>query len=136
MSSTTGVPVPVVMSALWDTAVPVPRMRGLSEDDRVNGAPFFVMSHVGGVALHTAGDAERLLPSCSARRRGRRDPGRALDGLAYWMALDAWRSSAIAEGGCRRYVDGKMGDAPPDVECYTRSVEVGVHHGLVAAGLE
>jgi aminoglycoside phosphotransferase (APT) family kinase protein len=62
--------------------------------------------------------------------------GRALDGLAYWMALDAWRSSAIAEGVCRRYVDGKMGDAPPDVECYTRSVEVGVHQGLVAAGLE
>lgn len=52
------------------------------------------------------------------------------------MALDAWRSSAIAEGVCRRYVDGKMGDAPPDVECYTRRVEVGVHQGLVAAGLE
>ena len=269
-----------VMSALWDTAVPVPRMRGLCEDDRVNGAPFFVMSYVDGVALHTAGDAERLLPSCSARRRAaetlvdalvalhavdidavglgdfarrrgyldrqlRRwsaqweasktrelpamerlhawlvehrpaeseacivhgdarlgnalhapdgttlavldwelstlgDPladvsyllrswaspdeaaggegptaaaagfpgrdelaeryaagsGRALDGLAYWMALNAWRSSAIAEGVYRRYVDGKMGDAPPDVERYARSVEVGVHQGLVAAGLE
>jgi aminoglycoside phosphotransferase (APT) family kinase protein len=62
--------------------------------------------------------------------------GRALDGLAYWMALDAWRSSAIAEGVYRCYVDGKMGDAPPDVERYARSVEVGVHQGLVAAGLE
>jgi aminoglycoside phosphotransferase (APT) family kinase protein len=268
-----------VMSALQDTAVPVPRMRGLCEDDGVTGAPFYVMSYVEGVVVHTARDAERLLPARTARRRAaetmvdalvalhavdidavgldgfarrsgyldrqlrrwsaqwaasktrelpamerlhawlvehrpaepeacvvhgdfrlgnalhdpdgttlavldwelstlgdpladvsyllrswatpdeaaggegppaaaagfpRRDElaeryavasGRALDELAYWMALNAWRSAAIAEGVYRRYIDGTMGDAPPDVERYARSVEIGVDQGLVAAGL-
>jgi aminoglycoside phosphotransferase (APT) family kinase protein len=268
-----------VMSALQDTAVPVPRMRGLCEDDRVNGAPFYVMSYIDGVVLHTAGDSERLLPSAAARRRvaetmvdalvalhavdidaaglgsfARRsgyldrqlrrwsaqwaasktrelpamerlhawlvehrpeepeacvvhgdfrlgnalhapdgttlavldwelstlgDPladvsyllrswatpdeaaggegpsaaaegfpgrdelaeryaaasGRALDDVAYWTALNAWRSAAISEGVYRRYIDGIMGDAPPDVERYARIVEITVAQGLVAAGL-
>jgi aminoglycoside phosphotransferase (APT) family kinase protein len=275
-----------VMSALQDTAVPVPRMLGLCRDDQVNGAPFFVMCHVDGVVPHTAADSERLLPSPAARRRAaetmidalvalhavdldavglgdfaRRtgyldrqlerwsaqweasktrevpamerlhawlvehrpvnsdtrivhgdfrlgnalhapdgttlavldwelstlgDPladisyllrswvspvsaaaggaeaeadawppsaaagfpspdevaeryatasGRALDDLGYWTALNAWRSAAIAEGVYRRYIDGNMGDAPPDVERYARSVEVAAHQGLVAANL-
>jgi aminoglycoside phosphotransferase (APT) family kinase protein len=275
-----------VMSALQDTAVPVPRMLGLCRDEQVNGAPFYVMSHVDGVVPHTAADSERLLPSPAARRRaaetmvdalvalhavdvdavglgdfarrtgyldrqlkrwsaqweasktrevpamerlhgwlvehrpaesetcvvhgdfrlgnalhapdgttlavldwelstlgdpladvsyllrswvsaasaaaGGGDPrpegwpssaaegfpaadevagryatasGRALDDLGYWMALNAWRSAAIAEGVYRRYIDGKMGDAPPDVERYARSVEVTAQQGLVAAGL-
>ncbi len=268
-----------VMSALQDTAVPVPRMRDLCQDDRVTGAPFYVMSYVDGVVVHTARDAQRLLPSRAARRRAaetlvdalvalhavdidavglggfarrsgyldrqlRRwsaqwtasktrelpameqlhawlvehrpaepeacivhgdarlgnalhapdgttlavldwelstlgDPladvsyllrswatpdeaaggdgppaaaagfpsrdelaeryaaasGRALDELAYWMALNAWRSAAISEGVYRRYIDGMMGDAPPDVERYARSVEITVQQGLVAAGL-
>jgi aminoglycoside phosphotransferase (APT) family kinase protein len=268
-----------VMSALQDTPVPVPRMLGLCEDDGVNGAPFFVMSYVDGVVVHTAGDTERLLPSPAARRRAaetlvdalvalhavdidavglgdfarrqgyldrqlRRwsaqwtasktrelpamerlhawlvehgpaepetcvvhgdirlgnalhapdgttlalldwelstlgDPladvsyllrswatpeqaaggegppaaasgypsreelaeryaaasGRALDDLAYWTALNAWRSAAISEGVYRRYIDGKMGEPPPDVERYARAVEITVDQGLVAAGL-
>jgi aminoglycoside phosphotransferase (APT) family kinase protein len=275
-----------VMSALRDTAVPVPRVLGLCVDERVNGAPFYVMHHVDGVVPHTAADSQRLLPSTSARRRAaetmvdalvalhavdvdavglgdfarrsgyldrqlRRwsgqweasktrdvpamerlhawlvehrpaeaeacivhgdfrlgnalhasdgttlaildwelstlgDPladvsyllrswvspaaaaaagaegeagagppsaaegfpgpdevaeryatasGRALDDLDYWMALNAWRSAAIAAGVYRRYVDGKMGDAPPDVERYARSVEVTAHQGLIAAGI-
>jgi aminoglycoside phosphotransferase (APT) family kinase protein len=61
--------------------------------------------------------------------------GRTLDDLDYWMALNAWRSAAIAEGVYRRYIDGKMGEAPPDVERYARSVEITVHLGLVSAGL-
>ena len=61
--------------------------------------------------------------------------GRALDGLAYWMALNAWRSAAISEGVYRRYIDGMMGEAPPDVDRYARSVEITVHQGLIAAGL-
>jgi aminoglycoside phosphotransferase (APT) family kinase protein len=61
--------------------------------------------------------------------------GRALDELAYWTALNAWRSAAISEGVYRRYIDGMMGDPPPDVERYARSVEITVHQGLVAAGL-
>jgi aminoglycoside phosphotransferase (APT) family kinase protein len=61
--------------------------------------------------------------------------GRALDDLGYWMALNAWRSAAIAEGVYRRYIDGKMGEPPPDVERYARSVEVTADQGLAAAGL-
>jgi len=268
-----------VMSALQDSAVPVPRMLDLCRDDGVNGAPFYVMGYVDGVVPHTAGDTERLLTSHAARRRAaetmvdalvalhrvdvdavglgdfaRRsgyldrqlgrwsaqwaasktrelpamerlhawlvahrpaesgagvvhgdfrlgnalhapdgttlavldwelstlgDPladvsyllrswatpdqaaggeglpaaaegfpvadelaeryaaasGRSLDDLDYWMALNAWRSAAISEGVYRRYIDGKMGDAPPDVERYARSVEITVEQGLVAAGL-
>ena len=269
-----------VMSALQDTAVPVPRMLGLCRDIEVNGAPFFVMAYVDGVVPHTAGDSERLLPSHASRRRAadtmvdalvalhavdidavglgdfakrsgyldrqlrrwsaqweasktREVPamerlhawlvahrptesetcvvhgdfrlgnalhaadgttlavldwelstlgepladvsyllrywvppggpaaaaeapasavegfpdagevaeryavasGRALDELDYWMALNAWRSAAIAEGVYRRYIDGKMGDPPPDVERYARSVEVTAHQGLLAAGI-
>src|SRR5262245_37407961 len=58
-----------VMSALRDTAVPVPPMLGLCEDDGVTGAPFYAMGYVEGVVLHTAADAERLLPSDAARHR-------------------------------------------------------------------
>jgi aminoglycoside phosphotransferase (APT) family kinase protein len=269
-----------VMSALQSTAVPVPRMLGLCEDDRVNGAPFYVMSYVEGVVPHTARDTERLLPSHAARRRAaetlvdalvvlhaldidgvglggfarrsgyldrqlRRwsaqweasrtrelpamerlhawlvehrpaepetcivhgdvrlgnalhapdgttlavldwelstlgDPladvsyllrswatpeeaaggegppaaatgfptrdelaeryavasGRALDDLDYWIALNAWRSAAISEGVYRRYIDGMMGDPPPNVERYARAVEISAHQGLIAAGLD
>ena len=61
--------------------------------------------------------------------------GRTLDDLDFWMALNAWRSAAIAEGVYRRYVDGKMGEPPPDVDKYARSVEFSAHEGLVSAGL-
>ena len=268
-----------VMSALRDTAVPVPPMLGLCRDEAVNGAPFYVMGFVDGVVPHTAGDVEALLPAEEARRRaaetlvdalvalhavdidavgldgyGRRfgyldrqlrrwstqwaasktrelpemerlhawlvehrpaepetcvvhgdfrlgnalhapdgttlavldwelstlgDPladvsyllrswatpadaaggagppaaapgfptadelaaryaaasGRALDDLAYWTALNAWRSAAIAEGVYRRYIDGKMGEAPANVERYARMVEFTARQGLIAAGL-
>ncbi|MGH9214222.1 MAG: phosphotransferase family protein [Acidimicrobiales bacterium] len=268
-----------VMSALQDTAVPVPRMLGLCRDERVNGASFYVMSYVDGVVLHTAADAERLLPSRSARRnaaetmvdalvalhavdidevglgdfarrsgyldrqlkrwsaqweasktrelpamealhawlvehrpveaetgvvhgdfrlgnalhaadgralavidwelstlgdpladvsyllrwwatpdeaaggegpaasaegfpsrdevaeRYARASGRTLDNLDYWMALNAWRSAAISEGVYRRYIDGKMGEAPAGIERHARGVELAVQQGLVSAGL-
>ncbi len=65
-----------VMSALQDTAVPVPRMRGLCEDDRVNGAPFYVMSYVDGVVLHTAGDTGASAPVLRRPPSSRRDLGR------------------------------------------------------------
>lgn len=61
--------------------------------------------------------------------------GRSLDHLRYWTALNAWRSAAIAEGVYRRYVDGNMGEAPPDVGRYARMVELTAHQGLLAAGL-
>jgi aminoglycoside phosphotransferase (APT) family kinase protein len=61
--------------------------------------------------------------------------GRDIGDLGYWMAFNAWRSAAIGEGVYRRYIDGKMGALPDDVENYARSVEQGVQAGLLAAGL-
>lgn len=62
--------------------------------------------------------------------------GRDVSDLSYWMAFNAWRSAAIGEGVYRRYIDGKMGAMPDDVEAYARSVDRGVEAGLVAAGLD
>lgn len=61
--------------------------------------------------------------------------GRSLGNLDYWLAFNAWRSAAIAEGVYRRYVDGAMGEAPAHLEQYARSVEVAMLDGLVTAGL-
>jgi aminoglycoside phosphotransferase (APT) family kinase protein len=61
--------------------------------------------------------------------------GRSIADLSFWMAFNAWRSAAIAEGVYRRYIDGKMGEKPADVEFYARSVEVTVAAGLASAGL-
>jgi aminoglycoside phosphotransferase (APT) family kinase protein len=41
-----------IISALIDTDVPVPRTHGLCEDPEVNGAPFYLMKFVEGVAPH------------------------------------------------------------------------------------
>ncbi len=57
------------MGALAGTGMPVPRMLGVCDDPAVNGAPFFVMSHVEGVVLHEAGDVPDGLPDADARRR-------------------------------------------------------------------
>jgi aminoglycoside phosphotransferase (APT) family kinase protein len=56
-----------VMRALQDTGVAVPRMLGVCEDVAVNDAPFYVMSYVDGIVLHSAADAEKL--PVEARRR-------------------------------------------------------------------
>lgn len=269
-----------IMSALQDTGMPVPRMLGLCQDDAVNDAPFYVMSHVEGVVLHEAADVAGALPDVESRRRAsesmvdalvtlhavdidavglgdlaRRsgyldrqlkrwsgqweqsktrelpgmerlhrwlvdnkpedreggivhgdfrlgntllgpdgtvravldwelctlgDPmadvsylirswsqpdeptgprsaapttvggfytreemaaryaersGLDLGILDYWMAFNAWRSAAIAEGVYRRYLDGNMGSRPDDLEQYKRGVEVSVDSGLEAAGI-
>jgi len=47
-----------VISALQETAVPVPPVAGLCEDESVNGAPFYVMEFVEGPILRAAEDAE------------------------------------------------------------------------------
>ncbi|MBW3537719.1 MAG: phosphotransferase family protein [Actinobacteria bacterium] len=51
-----------VMSALADTAVPVPDMLGYCEDADVTGAPFFVMEFVDGHIVRDRKDAEALRP--------------------------------------------------------------------------
>jgi aminoglycoside phosphotransferase (APT) family kinase protein len=49
-----------VISALQETAVPVPPVVGLCEDDAVNGAPFYVMGFVEGPILRSAEEAEQF----------------------------------------------------------------------------
>ncbi|MFF3919736.1 phosphotransferase family protein [Streptomyces sp. NPDC001852] len=51
-----------VMSALQDTAVPVPRTYALCSDDGVLGAPFYVMERVAGTPYRNAVELERLGP--------------------------------------------------------------------------
>jgi aminoglycoside phosphotransferase (APT) family kinase protein len=94
-----------VMSALQDTPVPVPRMLGLCADDRVNGAPFYVMSHVDGIVPHTAADAERLLATPAARRRAAESMVDAL------VALHAVDIDAVGLGDFARrsgYLDRQL----------------------------
>lgn len=52
------------------TSVPVPPVVGLSPDDTVNGAPFYVMEFVDGVVLRNAADATRELDTAARRRAG------------------------------------------------------------------
>jgi aminoglycoside phosphotransferase (APT) family kinase protein len=49
-----------VLTALFDTDVPVPRTFAFCDDDTVNGAPFYVMERVEGQILRTAEDIARL----------------------------------------------------------------------------
>ena len=57
-----------VMDQLWDSPVPVPRMRWLEEDETVLGVPFYVMDCVDGNVptdtppYHTAGWVSELAP--------------------------------------------------------------------------
>jgi aminoglycoside phosphotransferase (APT) family kinase protein len=51
-----------VMSALQDTAVPVPRTYALCEDTDVLGAPFYVMERVTGTPYRNAAELEPLGP--------------------------------------------------------------------------
>lgn len=84
-------------------------------------------------------NAYRQAPTCAggfptraemARAYGDRS-GRSIDDLSYWMAFNAWRSAAIAEGVLRRYVDGQMGDEI-DLDALRQSVDDGAAEGLAA----
>jgi aminoglycoside phosphotransferase (APT) family kinase protein len=57
-----------VMSALWDTAVPVPAVRGECRDESVTGAIFFVMDHVEGAVLREPAEVERNVTEAARRR--------------------------------------------------------------------
>jgi aminoglycoside phosphotransferase (APT) family kinase protein len=56
-----------VMEALAGSAVPVPPLVGLCEDEGVSGAPFYVMGFVAGPILRSPADAERDFPDVAAR---------------------------------------------------------------------
>lgn len=62
--------------------------------------------------------------------RYRQATGRDVEHLEYWMAFNAWRSAAIAEGVLRRYLDGNMGERPDDLQGFVRSVEQSAASGL------
>ena len=94
-----------IMAAVAGTGVPVPRMLGACRQPEVTGAPFYVMAHVEGIVLHTAEDAERLLPAASGRQRA----GETLvDAL---VALHALEPDDVGLGGLSRkggYLDRQL----------------------------
>ena len=53
-----------VITALYETDVPVPRTYGLCEDDSVVGTPFFLMEYVDGTVYW-----DHMLPKCSPEER-------------------------------------------------------------------
>lgn len=55
-----------VLRALADTAVPVPRVLALCEDEAVIGAPFYVMEHVDGRIVRRPADVFGDTRACSA----------------------------------------------------------------------
>ncbi|HVM53340.1 MAG TPA: phosphotransferase family protein [Acidimicrobiales bacterium] len=108
--------------------------------DPLADVSYLVRSWVG----PTAGVPDAVAPASAApgfpaavdvAERYAKATGMALSDLDYWMAFNAWRSAAIAEGVYRRYIDGDMGTAPPDVDRYQKSVDVSVESGLRTAGL-
>ena len=72
-----------VISALADTAVPVPGVIGLCPDPEVIGAPFYVMEHVEGTAYRHARELEPL-----GEERTRAIAERMIDVLATLHAVD------------------------------------------------
>lgn len=49
-----------IMAALYDTAVPVPQIQGMTSDESVIGVPFVVMNHVEGHVIDSIPDADVL----------------------------------------------------------------------------
>jgi aminoglycoside phosphotransferase (APT) family kinase protein len=52
-----------VLAGLRDTALPIPRAFGYSDDESIIGAPFYVMSRVHGHVFHRADDVKDLTPA-------------------------------------------------------------------------
>jgi aminoglycoside phosphotransferase (APT) family kinase protein len=59
-----------IMAALEPTDVPVPRMRGLCQDEAVNGADFFVSDFVEGMVPQSASQVEERFDAAGARELG------------------------------------------------------------------
>jgi aminoglycoside phosphotransferase (APT) family kinase protein len=57
-----------IISALQPTAVPVPPVLGLCNDEDVNGAPFYVMGYVDGHVVRDQATAEAVLDEAGRRR--------------------------------------------------------------------
>jgi aminoglycoside phosphotransferase (APT) family kinase protein len=72
-----------IISAIGATTVPVPRTLGVCSDPEVNGAPFYVMSHVDGVVLDSPQRAAAMTPD-----QRRRASEHLIDVLADLHAVD------------------------------------------------
>lgn len=72
-----------LMSALWDTEVPVPRTYALCGDDSVLGAPFYVMERVVGTPFRRAAELAEFGPEGT-----RLISGRLVDTLAALHEVD------------------------------------------------
>lgn len=79
------------ISALADSAVPVPEAVGFCEDTEVNGAPFYVMNFVDGHILRTAEQVEELWDPATQRAAAEA----LVDGL---IALHATDVDAVGLG--------------------------------------
>lgn len=93
-----------VLARLAGSGVPVPAISGVSADDQVNGAPFFVMEHLPGTILRDAADVEAFAPADA-----RRDIGLGLiDVLARLHTVSpadvGWADRAMQRG----YIDRQL----------------------------
>ena len=84
-----------VQRALWETAVPVPRMRLLCEDPTVIGAPFYLMDYVAGRSF----DDPRLPAQTPAERAAIMDAMNATLTAIHAVDLDAVGLSDYGPGG-------------------------------------
>ncbi len=75
----------VVIGALGETEVPVPRALALCDDETVNGSPFYLMSHVEGEVVENPSRADRCLATAASRRRASEQ---IVDVLAALHAVD------------------------------------------------
>jgi aminoglycoside phosphotransferase (APT) family kinase protein len=93
-----------VIAALDATDVPVPSVAGLSEDDAVNGAPFFVMDFVDGLVLREEEEARAAFDE----RERERIADSLVDALAAIHAVDP-DAAGLAEHGRRDgYVERQL----------------------------
>ncbi|MBY8862861.1 phosphotransferase family protein [Nocardia sp. CA2R105] len=78
-----------VMRAVAGSGLPVPRMLGACDDEKVTGAPFYVMEYVEGVVVDSESDAEEFLPAPAARERAGQE---LIDALVTLHGIDVDRA--------------------------------------------
>lgn len=110
-----------VIHALRDTKVPVPQTFGMSTDDTIIGAPFYIMSRVDGIPYRTAEELERI-----GEERTRAISERLVDTLVDLHAVDP-ASVGLAEFG------RPEGFAARQVRRWRTQLESAYHRDLVGA---
>lgn len=121
-----------LISALWDTDVPVPKSLGYETDDGITGAPFYVMEFVNGVVLRNPTEVDTHIP---VPRRDQLSQN-LVDVLAKLHAVDI---DAVGLGDLARregYVERQLKRWSAQVESASQrdmSLLLDLHHRLVAA---